>query len=200
MNMKNILIDIDDTLANTMADMLIHANQMFNTKHAYKDLDRSFREGNGLHGKQYQIAVGEFLKDIDRVASIKPFSNALEKLKLLHENGYRLHIASARKEQLHDITERWLKTHGFVDYIHQIHPRSSNERSFEFKVRVARDNNIQVAFDDTHDVAVALAGAGVKVYLIDKPWNTDDNLPANIIRVPDFATGVDEFLQYQKTT
>ena len=135
-----------------------------------------------------------FFVSVQLVREIKPYSFALNALKQLHNAGHSIHIASSRKENLHKVTEDWLHEHGFADYIHHIHPRYSEHKGKEFKVKTVIENNITIAFDDTWDVAEALAEADVRVYLIHKPWNKDEQLPKNIIRVDNFAEGVKMFL------
>ncbi len=110
-------------------------------------------------------------------------------MKKLHRAGFAIHVASARHEPLHEITVEWLKEHGFIDYVTEIHPRFASQKGHEFKVAAAKKGGAVAAFDDTHDVSYALAGNGIIVYLIDKPWNKDEKLPPNIIRVGSLSEG-----------
>ena len=189
--MANILVDIDDTLAQTQKHNLEYINSTHGKDYKFAEMTRGFREGEN---KEYDHLVGKFLKDKQLVSEIEPYSFALEALKKLHETGHTIHIASSRKENLHKVTEDWLQVHGFADYIHHIHPRSSEDKGKEFKVKTVQANDITVAFDDTWDVSEALANTGATVYMIQKPWNKDEKLPSNIIRVDNFAKGVEKFL------
>lgn len=189
--MANILVDIDDTLAQTQKHNLEYIKNTHGKNYKFAEMTRGFREGKN---KQYDHLVGKFLKNEQLVREIKPYSFALNALKQLHNAGHSIHIASSRKENLHKVTEDWLHEHGFADYIHHIHPRYSEHKGKEFKVKTVIENNITIAFDDTWDVAEALAEADVRVYLIHKPWNKDEQLPKNIIRVDNFAEGVKMFL------
>lgn len=189
--MANILVDIDDTLARTQKHNLEYIAREHGKEYKFSDMTKGFREGQD---KEYDNLVGQFLRNEQLVSEIAPYSYALDSLKKLHKAGHIIHIASSRRENLHKTTEQWLEKHGFADYIHHIHPRSSLHKGKQFKVQVANKYNLTVAFDDTWDVSEALAEAGVMVYLIHKPWNKDEELPNNIIRVDNFAKGVENFL------
>ncbi len=189
--MANILVDIDDTLAQTQKHNLEYIKNHHGKEYKFAEMTKAFREGEN---KEYDQLVGKFLKDKQMVSEIEPYSFALDSLKKLHLAGHTIHIASARRENLHSVTEQWLQTHGFADYIHHIHPRSSLDKGKDFKVKVVKKNNITIAFDDTWDVSEALANAGVTVYLLHKPWNKDEKLSDNIIRVDNFANGVEKYL------
>ncbi len=191
-----VLVDIDDTLADTQTAVLQWVNAQSPQQYSYRELTREHREKNSGH---YYEMVQQLLNSPDDL-QVEPYTNALEALKQLHRADYEIHIASARKESLHQLTLDWLKRHGFVDYVKQVHPRSSKVRGHEFKVMVAGNVKPEAAFDDTLEVAEALAESGVTVYLIDKPWNTSDNLPQNIIRTPDFASAVSQFLKASRAS
>lgn len=192
--MKHILVDIDDTLAQTQRTMLDYLKAQRGKVLKFSDMTRDFREHNG-GDKDYNELVKEFLHDETLVREILPYSFALPSLKKLHKAGNTIHIVSSRRENLHKVTEEWLAKHDFIDYVHHIHERSSDEHGFEFKVRVAKAHNMTVAFEDTFDVALALAESGVKVYLISKPWNRNEAMHPNMIRAKDFGTATDRFLK-----
>ncbi len=191
MSNKTVLIDIDDTLADTQTHILQYVNS--NAKRHYKreEISRSFREGKS---SEYTLLVKQFLNNADLVAQILPYSDALGAMQKLHQNNYAIHIVSARKQNLYDTTLAWLNQHGFADFIHHVHPRPNLSRGHVFKARVARDINPVAAFEDTYDVALALAREVPCVYLIDKPWNLAESIPANIVRASSFNDSVEDFL------
>ncbi len=192
--MANILVDIDDTLAQTQSHNIDYIKKQHGKDYNFSDMTREYREG---HDIEYAKLVGQFLQDKQVISEIKPYSFALDSLKMLHQAGHTIHIVSSRRENLHKVTEDWLREHGFIDYVHLIHPRYSNLHGKDFKLKIAQDNKLTIAFDDTWDVSEALAGAGVRVFLIHKPWNQDEELTNMIIRVDDFRTGVELFLSEQ---
>lgn len=185
---KIALVDIDDTLADTQLKILEYVNQYSEQKYLFDGITREFREG-GV--EEYENLVRNFLKQPELIYQVNIYPSALESIQKLYEN-YRVHIASSRREPLHKTTEQWLKNHGLLDYVEKIHSRFSNQKGGDFKVAAAKTAGASIAFDDTLDVAEALAKSGVTTYLIDKPWNQSPKLPSNIIRVENFEAAVDQ--------
>ena len=54
------------------------------------------------------------------------------------------------------------------------------------KGEIYLEKEIDFIVEDSYEYAIICADAGVKVFLIDKPWNQKENLPENIIRVKDW--------------
>lgn len=186
-----VLVDIDDTLADTQVEILKYVNSQGKKQYKWEEMTIAFREGRKF---RYERLVKKFLAQPHLMAACKPYNDALSAMKKLHNAGYAIHIASARHEPLHDVTIQWLEQHGFIDYVTEIHPRFSIQKGHEFKVAAAKKGGAVAAFDDTYDVSHALAGNGITVYLINKPWNKNEKLPPNIIRVDSFSHAVDLFL------
>jgi len=142
--------------------------------------------------------VQKYLSQPKLIEKVLPYEDALEAMQKLATAGYEIHIASSRKEPLHQSTIKWLKQHGFDRYIERIHPRSSEKMGHEFKKETAQLTGAVAAFDDTLGVARAMAEVIPMVYLINKPWN-QGKLPENIIRVSSFTEAVNIFLSLQRT-
>lgn len=181
------LVDMDDTLVSLQRDILTYINQFCTVPYSWDRLSRDLREGKD---EQYQKLVVDFLSQPELSLRARIYPSASQALKSLKDSGWQIHIASARKENLHHVTEAWLRQHQIHHYIDLIHPRFSNFKSTEFKVKVAQKIGATVAFDDTYDVALALAEAGVKTYLLDKPWNKNERLHPNMRRARNFAEAV----------
>lgn len=191
---KSVLVDIDDTLSDTQVKILEYVNKHSARQYAYEELNSDFREGTA-EGYEYNLLAREFLKTNELVRTCPPYLDALTAIKSLHELGFIIHIASSRRENLHDITVDWLKTHGFIDFVTEIHPRQSTLRGVEFKIAAATKTQAVAAFDDTLDVVEALSAVVPIVYLIDKPWNQKPYLPPNVERMPNFADAVNTFIR-----
>lgn len=188
-----VLVDIDDTLADTQVEVLAYVNAKSPQPYEYAMLTRDFREGRA--DKNYDELVTEFLRDPKLIDQAKPYRHALTGLQRLHRAGYEIHIASARKENLHSITLEWLKRHGLFELVTQVHPRASHIHGAGFKLEAAATVNVVAAFDDTYDVAEALADAGVLVYLIERPWNQAEPEHPLITPSIDFGAAVEHFLE-----
>lgn len=195
MERKDLLIDMDDTLNRMQRGVIIFINSNSSTKIRFKDWDSNTREGGN---KQVEELIQEFLQRPDLVIKTHPFKKALVGVRALHEQGFNLHIVSARKEPLHQTTEEWLEKHGFFPFITAIHHRPSYLRGPDFKVEVAKKIDARAAFDDTKDVAEAFAASNIPIYLIRKPWNRE--LPPSKLIIPQrsFYQAVQTFLLEEK--
>lgn len=189
---RTVLVDVDDTLADAGSAILRYVNERADKPYQYAELTREFREGKF---PEFETLLQEFLNQPARVAAYEPYPGALASIRRLHDAGFVVHVASSRKEPLHQTTIQWLQAHGFADYVSQTHPRSARLKGHDFKVAVARQIKPAAAFDDTYQVAQALANSGFPVYLIDRPWNKQPALPGRITRVSSFARAVDLFLE-----
>lgn len=191
MNKPTVLVDIDDTISDSQTVILEHVNRLSPIRYRQEDLTRASREQDNNH---YNRLVAHLLKQPDIIGSYLPFADAAAAMKKLHQAGFEIHIASSRKEVLHEVTIQWLRRHGFADFVTRVHPRSSLSRGHEFKVKAAASVNAVAAFDDTYDVVEALSAAVPIVYLIDRPWNHGEATPVNVKRAGSFAIAVDDFI------
>ncbi len=188
---KAVLVDIDDTLADTQVKLIEHANKMGGRQYTYHEMTREFRE---KEVPEWADLVSDFLEQPELMEAVEPYADAIEAMKELHAAGYEIHIASSRKENLHSATVNWLAKHGLADYVDTIHGRFASQRGHAFKVESASKARAVAAFDDTLKVVQVLAKVVPTVYLIDRPWNQTKKLPANVVRSGSFADAVQSFL------
>lgn len=193
---KAVLIDVDDTIAETQRLLIEHINAELGSYYEFENMNRRYREDLDDDTRQWTEAVWDTLKRPDVMQRMQPSEGALEAMEDLVVIGYEPHIVTARKEILFDATKNWLKTHGFDEYYEFIHPRQPGESGVEFKIRIAEEVGFAAGFDDTYEVAVALAEHMPTMYLIDKPWNRGDDcpLPDNVVRVESFDYGVTKLI------
>ena len=196
MKKTTVIIDIDDTIADTQVRILAWINERSERVYTWDEMDRSYREGKQ---PEYEIYMQQFLADPDLASGVAPYQDALESIKSLHKAGLELHLVTARDTSFDRMTQEWLKAHGFIDYIEHTHHRPAHQHGRDFKREVATALLPLAAFDDTYDVGLELAHGGVYVYLIDKPWNLGEMTPAAMERVPSFSAGVRQFLKRHRT-
>lgn len=189
---REVLVDVDDTLCETQKKINEFVRKETGQKITLADVTLQLREDDG---SDYQRLARLWLNRPEQVLACKPYPTALTGIQLLHQADYQIHVASSRKAPLHDVTEKWLEQHGFTEYIVAFHPRADNLGSVEFKLQVANKTGTSVAFDDTLKVAESLAGNGVFVYLIDRPWNKGHSQSAKIVRRKSFYQAVQHHLK-----
>lgn len=193
---KAVLCDVDDTIAETQRLLIEYINGKLGTDYRFEEMDRRYREDLDDETRQWTEAVWDTLKRPDVMQRMEPSEGALEAMEDLARIGFEPHIVTARKEILFEATKNWLKNHGFDEYYKYMHPRQPGESGVEFKIRVAREVGFVAGFDDTYEVAVALAEHIPTIYLIDKPWNrgVECPLPSNVVRVESFDYGVTKLI------
>lgn len=114
---------------------------------------------------------------------IKPVKGAVAGIKKLIKKGFIPHFVTARPQTIEAETRIWLKTHfKNIEFpIHFTHPASKAPK--RKKSKICREIGAKALIDDNLDNAIDCAQNGIKVFLMDAPWNQTDSLPENIIRV-----------------
>lgn len=166
---KELAIDVDATISRLERYIIAYANKKLSGRYRYHQLT-SYLDGTN---PEFDRVAAEFLEQPNLVAKTMPYDKALAGVQILHRRGFNLHIVSARKEPLFEVTERWLEKHGFSPFITDIHRRPSFVTRHEFKTMVVKRMGTQTAFDDDKPVTETLAQNGVTVYLIRRPWNKE---------------------------
>lgn len=106
----------------------------------------------------------------DAIGEDPPIAASLEVLRALHAAGNRVVFLTGRPEHTRRITERWLRANGLTDYDRLLmRPPGDDRPSGLFKVdevaKLRREFELVCAFEDRIDVAEALRGAGVPIFL-----------------------------------
>lgn len=187
---KELAIDIDATIGRLERYIVAYANKKLSRRYRYYQLT-SYLDGTN---PEFDRVAAEFLEQPNLVVKTMPYDKALEGVQILHRRGFNLHIVSARKEPLFEVTERWLEKHGFSPFITDIHRRPSSVTRHEFKTIVVKKMGIQTAFDDDKPIIETLAQNGVTVYLIRRPWNKGIGKGPNIIPCRSFYRAAQAFL------
>ena len=167
---KAVLIDVDNTINKLQAHLFKYVNRRSIQTYLYRQFTSAQMESTDT---PFDKLAEEYFGFPELVIQSRPFPKALEGTKLLHENGFELHIASARHESLYPTTLAWLEKHGFLSYVTDVHRRTPHISGTDFKRGVAKKINAATAFDDEKLLADALASIGIPVYLIRRPWNIE---------------------------
>lgn len=106
----------------------------------------------------------------DAIGSDPPIAASMEVLRALHAAGNRVVFLTGRPEHTRRTTERWLRANGLTDYDRLLmRPPGDDRPSGYFKVdevaKLRREYQLVCAFEDRIDVAEALRGAGVPIFL-----------------------------------
>lgn len=199
---KNVLVDVDDTISDTQRHILEWMAEQ-GAHYEFEQITRDFRERGRDTDPEYERLIRHALdENPELLAATKPYDDALLAFRELRDYDFTIHIVSSRQTPLHDVTAQWIRDHGFLPHVEQIHPRPPGVKGNAFKRSIADEQLFVAAFDDTFEVCTELAAAdpGCQVYLIDKPWNRgyDSELPRNVKRVDSFSAGVDDLLKWPR--
>jgi phosphoglycolate phosphatase-like HAD superfamily hydrolase len=106
----------------------------------------------------------------DAIGADPPIAASMEVLRAMHAAGCRIIFLTGRPEHTRRTTERWLKANGLTAHDRLLmRPPRDYRPSGAFKVdeiaKLRREYELVCAFEDRMDVADALRGAGVPVFL-----------------------------------
>lgn len=106
----------------------------------------------------------------DAIGEDPPIAASMEVLRAMHAAGNRIVFLTGRPDHTRRTTERWLKANGLTGYDRLVMRSPHDFRpAGAFKVdevtRLRREYQLVCAFEDRIDVADALRGAGVPVFL-----------------------------------
>ena len=174
-------IDIDDVLVNFMENFLKHSNLKNKTFFNVSDVKNYHLWETGIHDSKEESvkAVAEFLnsKSFDELNLIEGVKEILEKISEI----YDIYFITSRPEDIKDKTENFLrknfpKNNFKVIYSGEIHGGKS-------KAEICSDFGIPFMVEDNAVYALDCARKGVKVFLLEKPWNKNHEEHPNIIKI-----------------
>ena len=174
-------IDIDNTLTEVQ-DKLNEAAFKYAKElgKEIKDLDDTIEDGknNGdIFIKKFKFTYEElkyFLKDIQEeiTNNAKPRSGAVETIKRLRRDGYKIYIVTARDSEFHDdpyeLSKKWLDENN-IEYDKLI----VNARE---KAPVCKAENIDLFIDDQLFNCMQIAKEGIKTIRISNEEKELDNV------------------------
>ena len=99
---------------------------------------------------------------------------AKKKLLELKNRWYKLHIVTARHKSLRFSTWIWLYRH-YKDIFSSVNYSNFLTNSAMKKSEICKKLWASIIIEDNLDNAIDCANAGIKVYLLDNPWNQNYN-------------------------
>lgn len=119
-------------------------------------------------------------------AELEVYNDAPVVLERLANAGHELYYVTARNERRRWITETWLQEKGLMRYAKAVHLRPHGEfrpggrpgsydasGSARYKLAVVEQLGLEAFCEDDDVIALALADAGLRVWLFDRPWNRE---------------------------
>ena len=182
--MMHIGIDFDDTLLDTRRVFVRILNEIHGTNHQLEDLHDYYLMGTFGCTAEYLESV--FTRHFEELHASEPFPGVQTAIKQAQTCGHVITIITARPAIHMPPLYQWLARHDLPsDRV--ISASKSGEKALR-----AAEAKIDIFVDDNPRHALALAARGIRVLLLDRPYNRNCQDP-NITRVPDW-TAIREIL------
>lgn len=172
-----IAIDIDDVLSTTSKHFIEHINNKYNINYKFHQMrDYNFNWLENISPNEIFLFLEEKLEDYEI------FENAKETIIQLKQE-HELFILTSRKEAVKARTIIWLNTHFGENLFNEIIFINSTQTQNNCKGEVCVKNNFDILIEDAPHFAEKSSKMGIKVFLMDRPWNQNIKNGANLQRV-----------------
>lgn len=176
-------IDIDEVLANTLNGVIAFHNERYGT--CFKKEDFFSYDCDEVWGGTREETIRKWYAffETDHFSSVDPIAGALPALQILKENGHELFAITARPLVIAPQTNAWINSYfpGIFSGIH-FGNRAGYDGVKKRKSEMCAELGITVIVEDDLYHAVDCAECGIRVLLLDHPWNQRE-LPANVYRM-----------------
>jgi uncharacterized protein len=177
--MMHIGIDFDDTLLDTRRVFVRILNRIHGSNHQLEDLHDYYLMNTFGCTSEYLESV--FTQHFEELHAPEPFPGVQSTIKQAQSRGHTITIITARPAIHMPPLHQWLARHSLPgDRV--ISASKSGEKALR-----AAEANIDIFVDDNPRHALALAARGIRVLLLDRPYNRNCQDP-NITRVPDWTS------------
>jgi uncharacterized HAD superfamily protein len=170
-----IAIDIDSTLHHYWDRLSDAAQRRFGIDLPYEE---QFDWGiTRLRADQLELVIAETHCDESILAS-EPYPDAVETVRVWHEQGHYIHVTSHRAEACHSATAAWLTHIGLpFDDLH----------CSDDKVGRCIELRIDLLIDDSPGNLLAALSNGIVAATIEHPWNQDVCETEDVVSARDWA-------------
>ncbi|MBU2639375.1 MAG: hypothetical protein KKG75_01565 [Nanoarchaeota archaeon] len=179
-----IALDIDDVLADLVPALARFHNDRYGTKLKKKDF-HSYRfsevwggSNGGAYGKMWSFLHSPYF------FNLRPMEGAVEGIRGLGNNPENGLISiTSRPRRLKNLTRNWIERY-FPD-ISEIYFSRNNYVDFgnsPKKVDYCKSSSVDVLVEDSLEYARECGEGGIKVVLLDQPWNRQET-PEGVVRV-----------------
>jgi uncharacterized HAD superfamily protein len=178
-------VDLDEVLGDCITPLLEYHNKKYGTA-----VDRNNIRHYNLN-KTFGGTMEETLKkvedfyDTDYFENMPPVKGAIDGIHELKKNN-ELTVITSRPSFIEDKTIKWLNNHfpncfSSVNFTNQWMQYSID--SMTTKGKLSKDLGVKIIIEDALEHAEECVSHGIKVLLMDAPWNQTDTLLTDITRV-----------------
>ncbi len=185
-----VVVDLDDVLFDFVKPFFAWHNRRYGTNLSAEDLAtaRYLYEAWGGTSEEAVERVRLFYEEVD-ILDLEPMAGAVACLERL--NGtYRLALVSAKDPDFAAVTETWIERYfaGVFDPVMLGIGHSERGERQVTKADVCRELGATILIDDQVGHFTGAARDGVRALVFGgHPWNRDEPLPPNALRVADWS-------------
>lgn len=175
-----IAIDIDEVLCKTNDFFLEDFNKEHKTNYTREDIKSYYFDNFEKYEPEYVFK--KLIEHFSNKGHIYTLSeNAKETLIKLKEK-HSLSIITAREDFMKELTLTWLEKHFGKDFFENIY-FSAFSKIHKCKSQICEDYAFELLIEDAPAYALNTSKKGIKVFLMDCPWNKNLEENKNLIRV-----------------
>lgn len=178
-----IAVDIDEVTADFISYFVYFHNLMYKTRIKKNQVSSYYLyQTFNTDKKEMGIRFAEF-QSLRLLERLEPAKGAINGINQLVKAGFSPHFVTARPQTIKKETQDWIKKHFKnielpIHYTHQGFGKPELRKS-----EVCKKIGAKILIDDHIENALDCAENGIKVFLLNAPWNRTSSLPPNIIRV-----------------
>jgi hypothetical protein len=177
-------IDIDEVLAEHLEQLINFCEKEKNILIKRDDFFTYYWPDVLKISLEEAIKLDEEFKESEFFENILPLENSTDIINDL-KNNHELFVITARPNKFENKTKKWLENNfenSFNEIIHTEDPYGIERGNNRTKCEICLEKYIDFLIEDNSKTSLDCAKKGVKVFLIDNPWNQNCE-HENIIRV-----------------
>ncbi len=170
-------VDLDDVLLSFFDTFCNYINTHRGTSYTRNSLTSFYLESSwGWSTEEASKAIREFYASHEHI-SAAPVTGAQEAIARIGKK-HELHIITSKPDYLREATEKWIERF-YPDSFKRIHFTNQfhSESIKRTKAQVCKEIGATILIDDSLENARNVAAEGIKVFLLDAPWNREEVIP-----------------------
>ncbi|MEK6741915.1 MAG: hypothetical protein AABX91_00455 [Nanoarchaeota archaeon] len=186
LNKPKIAVDIDGVLADYQISFVEFYNKRNGKNFSIQNLiGHDFWLSFGISKEKAEKEIIDFFSS-EKFKKLSPVTDSQDAIKLLAQKNI-LSIVTARPDFVRETTLEWLDAH-FPNIFSEIHFTSQfgGNGPREKKSDFCLDYNYEIIIEDIVEHANECAEKGIKVFLLNRPWNKNFSLHPLVQRVNDW--------------
>lgn len=175
-------IDVDEVIVHFFKSYLEIFNEKFNEKVSFEELTNfNVWEVTNI-SKKDSLKISQEFGRSEKFHQMELVKDSIESIKGLFEN-HEIFFITSRPLDLKEKTYNFLKKH-FPDKEINLHISSGAWSSdLETKGEICKRLEIDFMIEDSASFANECSGNGMKIFLLNKPWNKNEDISEEVIRV-----------------